>query len=117
MTVGDAVDDTDKEERCPPWCVADHQHQGNADQRWHYSACVELPLVELAPLGGVPGEKLVDTAVAFDVALERPWGSTTAYVLLGVGSERVRTFCLTLESAERLVAAVQDAVRVGKRSA
>lgn len=107
-------DEIDQQEKCPPWCVADHEHQGDVDQRWHYSACVELPLVELAPLGDAMGGKLVDTAVVFDVGLERPWGSTATYVLLGVGAERARTFCLTLESTERLVAAVQDVARIGK---
>ncbi|MCJ1707123.1 hypothetical protein [Microbacterium sp. VKM Ac-2923] len=109
-------DDTDNEEHCPPWCLADHEHQGDADQRWHYSVCIELPLVELAPSDGVPGAKLTDTALSFDVGLERPWGSTATYVLLGVGAERVRTFCLTLESTERLVAAVKDVARIARRS-
>ncbi|OZD55562.1 hypothetical protein CH252_06825 [Rhodococcus sp. 06-1477-1B] len=57
---------------------------------------------------------MVDVAVAFDVALEQPWGSPNTYVLFGVGSERTRTFCLTLESAERLIAAVENAVHTGR---
>lgn len=102
---------------CPSWCVADHEHQGNETQRWHYSACTELPLVELAHASKESAAGLVDVAVPFDVALEQPWDSHGTYVLLGVGSEKVRTFCLTLESAERLIAALEDTVRIGRAQA
>lgn len=104
-------------EECPPWCQADHEHQGDEPERWHHSAVSELPLVELARVSGRSDRGVVDVAVAFDVALEQPWGSPNAYVLLGVGAERARTFCLTLESAERLIAALTYTVRIGRAQA
>ena len=99
---------------CPSWCQADHEHQGDESDRWHHSAVTELPLVELTRATDQPCGKMADTAVAFDVALEQPWGSPSTYVLLGVGAERQRTFCITLESAERLIAALEDTVRIGR---
>lgn len=99
---------------CPSWCIAEHEHQGNETQRWHHSACTELPLVELAHASAEPTAGLVNVALPFDVALEQPWGSPSTYVLLGVGLEKARTFCLTLESAERLIVAMQDATRVAR---
>lgn len=104
-------------EACPSWCQADHEHQGHEPERWHHSAVTELPLVELAHVSDQPSSGMVDVAVAFDVALEQPWRSPKTYVLLGVGSERTRTFCLTLESAERLIAALENAVHTGRAQA
>lgn len=100
---------------CPAWCVADHEAQGKELDQWHHSAPVELPLVEMGRAAGQAGQAMTDVAVAFDVALERPWGSPTTYILLGVGSQRTRTFCLTLESAERLVIALKDAALTARR--
>ena len=71
-------------------------------------------LVELARPSGQADGAIIDVALPFDVALEQPWGSPSTYVLLGVGSERQRTFCLTLESADRLIAAMRDAVRLAR---
>ncbi|MEV7828374.1 DUF6907 domain-containing protein [Microbacterium enclense] len=99
---------------CPAWCVADHEHQGTGAERWHHSAPLELPLVELARVTNQTSLEMTDVAILFDVALEQPWESTGTYVLLGVGTEKVRTFCLTLESTERLIVAMQDAVRVAR---
>lgn len=109
-----AVDFDEPTSTCPAWCVADHEHQGTGSERWHHSAPLELPLVELAQATDRIGHQMMDVAVAFDVALEQPWESAATYVLLGVGSEKIRTFCLTLESTERLIAAMQNAVRVAR---
>ena len=64
-------------------------------------ARVELPLVELTRPTGHPSGKMADTAVAFDVALEQPWGSPNIYVLIGVGAQRARTFPVPIHPAMR----------------
>lgn len=95
----------ESEECCPSWCVAEHDYQGELHQRWHFSSCRELALSELTRPSGMEGPG-VEVALAFDVCLERPWGVDTTYVLVGVGAEQARTFCLTIESAERLAMAM-----------
>lgn len=99
---------------CTAWCVANHEHQGTGSERWHHSTPRELPLIELARATDQTGLEMTDVAILFDVILEQPWDSTGTYVLLGVGLEKVRTFCLTLESAERLIVTMQDVVRVAR---
>ncbi|MFZ8756959.1 DUF6907 domain-containing protein [Microbacterium sp. HMH0099] len=114
MTGNDRGHGRENEEHCPSWCVAEHEHQGDDHQRWHFSTCHELQLSELA--GPVESEgPRVEVSLPFDVCLERPWGAKTTYVLIGVGAEQARTFCLTLESADRLAAAMSEVASDARR--
>lgn len=90
-----------KADRCPPWCVADHEAQHDPEDRWHHSVGHCVPIVEFASsfIGTewMPNERGQD----IELGLEQRVGRAEVYVHLGVGEtgQHVR---LSVESAVRL---------------
>ncbi|MEV7769887.1 hypothetical protein [Microbacterium sp. NPDC086615] len=99
----------DASPECPVWCAGHEDAQEPAPPRWHRSEGIVVSVTERrrAPLGGDAAPLFAED---FVVAIERDAQATYLYV--GPLEDGRRFFAVTLDSAQRLHAAISAALEI-----
>lgn len=93
--------------KCPTWCIVNHNEQTSPDDAWHQSQELFVPVIELVSHATENGFRFSVEGTDLEVELERRVNGRETFVRFGVGEQRERNFRLSIESAERLVGAIQ----------
>ena len=106
----DHTDDTAARQGCPPWCRRSHRPGVHADDQHHVSRPRRIPLVT-----GDPALDSDDLAVAGAVVARLIQRSNSDLTWIEVVSEEGRDvrMVVTLDSARRLLAILQELVATG----
>ncbi len=99
----------DASPECPVWCAGHEDDQEPTPPRWHRSDGIIVSVVERhrTRFGGVPAPLV---AKDFVVALEQD--AQAIYLYIGALEDGHRFFAVTLDSAQRLHAAISAALEI-----
>ena len=91
------------DERCPSWCVVDHQPDDHPDDRWHDSASSHVDVIVRLPGSAEAGELTIVTS--------RRFGEPDEWTFIGEADRNRQRLELSRESAQRLATALTEHLR------
>lgn len=91
------------DERCPIWCVVDHQPDDHPDDRWHDSASSHVDVIVRLPDSTEASELTIVTS--------RRFGESDDWTFIGEPDRNRQRLELSRESAQRLATALTEHLR------